>query len=228
MEDSLSDLISNLQHTDPIQRSKSLDALAELNTPKHRALFYTLLKDPDWVICFKAACALAWVGDTAGLEILTKALTQRDLCFIALQALYQLGAPESLPALRSFYARRFINPLERMQAAAAMVRAGDDHLVGWIESGVNSKRAEERGFALELIGRLGLSGAFEKLKQTVLDQKSPHRLDAFRGLYQLEDSRCLTLFEQLADDQDDPELAFEAGQAIKEINSQLKDDHART
>ncbi len=204
-----------LSHPDPRVRGRAVDALAEQPGARSRELLRQRLADQDWVVRFKAAGALAWMGDDTGVEVLAEALAQRELCFMALQALAALGSPTSRPALDRFFQRRFLHPLERMQAAAALVRCGDESAADWLARRLESRRAEERGFALELWGRLARPDARQRLEAVLADPTDPHRLDAVRGLAQLGDRAALDLLRRVAAEPDDAELAAEARAAAE-------------
>jgi HEAT repeat protein len=207
--------VGGLSHPDPQVRGRTVDALAERPGARSRELLRQRLADDDWVVRFKAAAALAWMGDDAGVGRLVEALAQRELCFMALQALAALGSPTSLPALERFFRRRFLHPLERMQAAAALVRCGDESAADWLARRLESHRPEERGFALELWGRLGRPDARQRLEAVLADPVDPHRLDAVRGLAQLGDRAALALLRRVAAEPGDAELAAEARAAAE-------------
>lgn len=217
-QDDLQPHIAALTDRDAVARGRAVDALAEARAPDLVGLLRPLLSDSDWVVRFKAACALAWAGDDAGGSVLVEALTKRDLCFIALQALTALGSDKALPGLRAFFGRRFLHPLERLQAAAALVRCGDGSAAGFIDQRLARGEPTERGFALELWGRLRLPGALDKLQAVLVDPVDPHRLDAVRGLAELGDTRARPLLARVAREQDDPELAAEARAALADLD----------
>ena len=207
-----------LSDRDAVTRGRAIDALAEAQPAELVTRLKPLLEDVDWVVRFKAACALAWAGDDAGGPVLIEALPQRELCFMALQALSALGSDKARPGLEAFFRRRFLHPLERLQAAAALVRCGDPDAAAFIEEKMNTGQPEERGFALELWGRLGLPGALDKLQGVLVDPQHPHRLDAVRGLAELGDGRAKNLLGRIAQDPDDLELAAEARAALDDLD----------
>ena len=172
-----------------------------------------MLDDRDGVVAFKAALALAWLGDDSGVPVLLWALSNRDLCFLALQALADLGSPRALPELKRFFSRRFLHVLERLQASAALHRAGDSEGTTYLRGRLGSSHPEERGLALELWGRLKMPDALDLLLGVASDPQDAQRLDAVRGLLQLGDRRALELLDRIAADPSDPELAELAGEA---------------
>jgi HEAT repeat protein len=202
--------IEDLSHSDGVVRGRAIDLLAQNPRPGLVDRLRPMLEDPDWVVCFKAACALAWVGDDEAVSLLVEALSQRELCYSALQALTELGSPKALPGLQTFFKRRFLHPLERLQAAGARYRSGDELAAEFIIERRKQGQPEERGFALELTGRLRLPGAFECLAQVLGDREHALRLDAVRGLVDLGDARATKLLERVSAETGDPELAEEA------------------
>ncbi|HOX46294.1 MAG TPA: HEAT repeat domain-containing protein [Myxococcota bacterium] len=209
-----STVLARLADPDPVLRGEAIDAWLELEPPRPTAELHPLAADTDPVVAFRAGAALAWRGDARGLAALLWGLSKPDLCFMALDALTELGAPEAREPLLQFFRRRFIHPLERLQAAAALQRLGAPEGAEHLARCLESRRPEERGFALELSGRLRLPGALERLQTTLADPRHPHRLDAARGLGLLGDARALPSLERAARDGADPELAEVAAQAV--------------
>ncbi|MBN2495886.1 MAG: HEAT repeat domain-containing protein [Deltaproteobacteria bacterium] len=206
-------LLARLRDPDPIERGRAVDSLGQLGRPELARALHGLLDDSDPIVAFKAAAALAGLGDPGGLAKLLRALTVADLRSFALDALIDLGSSESVEALRRFLARPFLHPLEKMQAAAALSRAGDESGSDYIRRRLESRQPDERGFALELWGRLAMPDALDRLCEVLARTDDPHRLDAVRGLVHLGDRRALKALRSAAAQQDDPELAREAEQA---------------
>lgn len=94
-------LIDRLNSRDSLERGAAVDAIVSDGTRNIEAL-YPLLNDPDGVVRFKVACALAEWDDDRGLPVLIGALAIRELCFMALEALYLLAAPQAVPELKRF------------------------------------------------------------------------------------------------------------------------------
>lgn len=206
-----------LKSADSVARAEAAEALAEAQDQASRAEIRALLDDPDRITAFRAACALSLFGDDAGAGVLTWALDQRDLCFDALRALTRLAPPAALAPVQKFFARRFLHPLERLQAAAALHAMGDPRGTAHLEQCRGSRRPEERGFALELAGALHLPGALELLRGVLEDERDPHRLDAARGLAWLADPRAVPALERAARDPADPELAALAADVLRTL-----------
>lgn len=199
---------------DAVERGRAAERVVCGYGPDGERAIVALLEDEDPVVRFKVAVTLAAQGDGRGLEALLWGLRKLDLCFISLEALLRLAEPASLPALSRFFRRRLLHPLEKLQAAAVLHRLGRPEGTAWLERGLYDRRPDVRGLALELWGRLALPGARELLSRVAADASESHRLDAVRGLAWLGDRRALPLLQRLARQDDDPELAEEARNAV--------------
>lgn len=207
--------IDALESRDAVTRGRAIEALVEMNITGLADRLVPMLEDGDWVVRFKAASALAWLGDESGVSVLLDALRQRDLCFMALQALTELGSSQALDGIRAFSKRRFLHPLERLQTAAALVSCGDKTWLPYIEQRLQSTKPEERGLALELLGRLGTAGALDRLQAVLADPDDLQRMDALRGIAALDDRRAEPLLERVAGEPEDKQLASEAESVLK-------------
>lgn len=214
--DALARARAALGSQDSVERADAAEALAEAQDAPSAPAIRALLSDPDPITAYRAATALSVLGDDAGVEVLVWALQKRDLCFDALRALTRLAAPAALEPVRKFFARRWLHPLERLQAAAALHAMGDASGTAHLERCQTSTRADERGFALELAGALRLPGALELLRGVLEDERESHRLDAARGLWLLGDARAVPVLERAARDPSDPELAALAAQVLQD------------
>lgn len=217
--------IDQARSPDPVLRGQAAEHLGGCDRADCLEALAGLLADPDVVVRFKAARELAWMGDERAVPALVWALDRRELCCIALEALTALGAAVSLPDVRRFFRRWRLHPLERIQAAAALHACGDAEGTTFLEDKLTSRRAEERGFALELWGRLAMPGALDRLQTVLSDPADPHRLDAARGLGHLGDPRCLPLLDRLARQSDDTLLAGVAREAAEEVRDRPERSH---
>ena len=210
-------LFEQLEDEDSVVRGKAAERLGAIGGAGVVDALGKLLEDPDVIVRFKTAVALAYLDDDRGVGALVWGLSRTELCFAALQALTRLGSAESLPAVKKFFKRLFLHRLERMQAAAVLHRCGDEEGTKFLEEKLNSSKPEERGFALELWGRLKMPGAYELLIRVLEDPDDPHHLDAARGLGHLGDTRGLEMLEKLAAQRRDLELAAVAKEAVEMI-----------
>jgi HEAT repeat protein len=217
MEALPNDLIEQARNPDAVERGRAAEALGAMGgEPAVEALVH-LLEDPDVIVRFKAAMALAWLERDQGVPVLVWALGRKELCFMALEALAEIGSPAALPEIRRFFSRWHLHPLERLQAAAALHRCGDDAGTDFLRTKLGSSRPEERGFALELWGKLRMPGALDLLHEVLTDPNDPQRMDAARGLGHLGDPRSLPLLDRLSRQQEDPDLADVAEAAATAI-----------
>jgi FOG: HEAT repeat len=209
-------LIDQLKSRDSLARGAAIDAIVAEGTPNVEVL-YPLLADPDPVVRFKVACALAEWQDNRGLQVLIGALANRELCFMALEALLLLGSPEAVPELKRFFGRRFLHPIERLQTAAALFCSGEPSALDFIRERLSSHRQDERGMAIELWGRLKQPDARALLETILADPNDAQRLDAVRALEMLNDPRSLALLDRVAADPQDEQLAEAARAAVDAI-----------
>ncbi len=214
-------LIEQIGASDSVERGRAADELGRAGDPRAVDGLAGLLDDEDVIVRFKAACALAWLGDERGLDALLWALGRIEFCFAALEALTEIGARGSHDALKRFFGRWHLHPLERLQAAAALHSCGDEQGTNFVTACLDSKKPEERGLALELWGRLKMPAALDVLQGVLSNPDDTHRLDAARGLAHLGDARSLPLLERLARQREDPllaEVAAAAAETVRQMN----------
>ena len=218
----LQELLAQLDEQDSVVRGRAAEQLGAVGGSAASHALGRLLDDPDVIVRFKAARALAWLGDDRGSAVLVWALDRKELCFAALEAMTHLGSPGVLPDVRCFFRRWFLHPLERMQAAAALHSCGDEEGTEFLRSRLVSALPEERGFALELWGRLKMPGALDLLRGVLSDPTDSHRMDAARGLGHLGDARSLPLLDRVAMEQEDALLAEVARETAAEMRQKAQ------
>ncbi len=220
IDHSWQELVSNLENSDPIIRGRAAESLGASGDRRSGFYLRKLISDPDFMVRFKAAIELAWRKDDTGVQVLLQALHKKDLCFMTLEALCELGSEKSLSNLQRFFSKWSLHPLERMLAAAGLHRLGDRQGSDFLAVKLDSLQSEERGFALELWGRLKMPQALDVLMKVASDPYDNHQLDAVRGLAWLEDTRCLELLMSLSRQKEDALLAEVAAQAIVDLEPQ--------
>jgi HEAT repeat protein len=211
------DLVARSKDRNSVIRGQAAEELGRIGDTSAIDLLIVLLKDSDVIVRYKAALALAWLGREDGLDVLVWAMGRQEFCFDALDALAELGSIEVLEDVRQFFNRWHLHPLERMQAAAVLHCLGDETGTRHISDCLDSAKPEEKGFAIELWGRLKMPKAYEFLVEIVDDPNHQHRLDAVRGLAQLGDRRCLAILERIGRQSDDEILAQEASSAADSL-----------
>jgi len=198
MPQELEKLLEQAAADDSVLRGRAAEGLGELGGAPAEEKLCALLEDKDVIVRFKAAVALAWLGNEAGAEVLAWALGRTELCFTALQAVTELGSKRLFEPVRRFFSRWHLHPLERVQAAAALLCCGGPEGEDFLRGCLKSDKPEERGLAIELWGRLKMPGALDLLRGILNDSSETHRMDAARGLAQLGDKRSLQLLDRVA------------------------------
>jgi HEAT repeat protein len=183
-------LAGRVQDPSQFVRLEAVGQLADLERPSTRHLLAAALADPDFNVRFEAARGMAALHHGAGLEVLIEALDRAHLRFRALGALAQLGDARALPAIRRIHRRWLLNGFERSQAAGAMARLGDPEGASWLIQRTRRRRGLDRALAVELLGEVKAEGAWERLREVLLDPRDPTRGAAARGLGRLGDLRA--------------------------------------
>ncbi|MBW1811746.1 MAG: HEAT repeat domain-containing protein, partial [Deltaproteobacteria bacterium] len=145
--ESLQDLLVKSKDSDSVIRGQAADQLGALGGPDAIVELKVLLTDSDVIVRFKAASALAYLGHADGSQALLWALGRLELSFAALEALTELGSPQTIDGLKRFFSRWHLHPLERLQTAAALHRCGVEEGTKFLNSSLESNKPEERGFA---------------------------------------------------------------------------------
>ncbi len=217
--DEFAEVLSQTKEQDSVVRGLAAERLEEFPGPESSQALIVLLQDEDPVVRFKAACSLARLGSDQGAESLCWALRRVDLCFMSLEAMTDLGSAAVLEPLLQFFHRWRLHPLEKLQAAAALHRMGEAEGSDFLRQSLESPRPEERGFAIELWGRVAMPGALGFLQGIVDTEHDPHRVDAVRGLAHLRDRRALPTLERAARQREDSLLAQLAAEAMADIGA---------
>jgi HEAT repeat protein len=211
----LKNLLDKSVDTDGVVRGQAADQLGALGGSQAIDALKALLTDSDVIVRFKAASSLAYLGQDDGSQVLLWALGRLELSFAALEAMTELASQQTVAGLKSFFKRWNLHPLERLQTAAALHRCGEAAGTLHLQACLDSKKPEERGFAIELWGRLKMPGALDMLQGILSDSRAEHRMDAVRGLLHLRDERCQILLKRIAREKDDEALAELANEALK-------------
>jgi HEAT repeat protein len=196
-------------------RLEAVGQLADLARPSTRTLLAAALEDPDFNVRFEAARGMAALHDSAGLEVLIEALQRSALRFRALGALAELGDARALPAIRRVHRRWIVSAFDRCQAAGAMARLGDAEGASWLLQRTRRYGGVDRGLAVELLGEVKADGAWERLRELLLDPSDPSRGAAARGLGRLGDVRASTDLVRILEAADLPiELRMDAAEGL--------------
>ena len=208
-------LAPRVQDPSQLVRLEAVGQLADLERPSARPLLAAALDDSDFLVRFEAARGLAALHHSAGLEVLIEALDRASLRFRALGVLADLGDARALPAVRRVHRRWLISGFERSQAAGALARLGDPEGASWLLQRTRRRGGADRSLAVELVGEVKAAGAWERLREVLLDPGDPCRGAAARGLGRLGDRRALDDLVRILETPDLPiDLRLDAAEGL--------------
>lgn len=147
--------LSVMQQADSPVRTEAIMMLAEgYEDPRLVEPFCRLLGDSDWWLRVTACQVLGNLGDTRAVPSLVKTLEDPDTRWAAVDALAQIGAPQSLKPLSQLL--RDPRPEVRMEVLQAFSRFNDERLVPVLQS-VRDKDgdADVRGRAADILRHMG-------------------------------------------------------------------------
>jgi len=233
-------------------RTAAVWTAARLPGPAAREQVRALLASAEEPMRFAAACALSDQRDPAAVPQLVAALREEYRRQEALSALLTLGDPGALPGLAELFEDESLGELDRTLAAAVLARLGDSrgaaHLVEriaadgddrpiaaeWagrlgvaeaapaLEELAASEGEPARGAALRALGRLGATGAEERLLAVATSAEEPEdlRMDAAEGLAEIGSPAAVAALHKLADD------PGELGPLSKELLAEIATNQA--
>ena len=211
-------------------RTAAVWTAARIPGPVAREQVRALLESDEEPMRFAAACALSDLRDPAALPQLAAALREDYRRQEALSAVMSLGDPAALPAVAELFEDETLGEFDRTLAAATLARLGDPrgaaHLaervatdgddrpiaaewagrlgvteaVPALEELAANERDPARGAALRALGRLGATGAEERLVAvaTSEDEAEDVRMDAAEGLAELGSARATAALREIA------------------------------
>lgn len=168
-------------------RVEAAGRLADLALPDARGALAAALQDPALSVRFEAARGMASLKHTAGLEVLVEALDDPDLRFRAASALAQLGDKSAIPALKKAFSSWFVPPFDKTQLAGALAALGDADGVAHLFKRAGKKWTMDRSMAVELLGEVKAPGALTRLLEILANPDDPARGAAARALGRLGD-----------------------------------------
>ncbi len=186
-EEAESLLVRHLTDRDVQVRTEATGRLADLVRPSARGALAAAMNDEVFAVKFEAARGMAALKHSAGLEILLEALGNVDLRFRAASALAELGDKAALPALQKAFAKWFLPAFDRTQIAAALAKLGDASAVPHLFKRTAKTWSVDRAMAIELLGEVKAPGARERLLEILKDPADWARGAAARGLGRLGD-----------------------------------------
>jgi HEAT repeat protein len=149
-------LVKALADSDPEVRTSVCEALVLVADRRAAGWLADLLGDTDRRVRFAAACTLGFLGDARGLSELTAALPDRARAWDAIESLEAAGDARAAEPLAAQMRRRFLQPVLRVRAAAAicLVAPGTPLATearAFLDKQAGSRREEVRGLAAELL-----------------------------------------------------------------------------
>jgi HEAT repeat protein len=157
-------LVRALADGDAEVRESVCEALAVVGDRRCAGWVAELLADPRPGTRFAAASTLAGFADARGLDVLVAALGERERAWEAMEGLETIGDARAVEPLLAQLRRRFLTPVLRVRAAAALTMLVPDGPAGaearaYLEKCRRSRREEVRGYAVEALERLGAGAA---------------------------------------------------------------------
>lgn len=141
------------------------------------------------------------------VDVLIDGLRDEKTLASACMALGRLSARRAIAPLKrvmsSFFAQA--HPLNRVEAAAALVRIGDPEGVAYLEKMLGGRRKDTRGYAIELIASLGLEQYRQRIEE-IARSNDYHADTAVLALRSFGDARALELLRDIAASHPDPEI----------------------
>jgi HEAT repeat protein len=233
-------------------RTAAVWTAARLPGPAAREQVRILLGSAEEPMRFAAACALSDQRDPAAVPQLVAALREDYRRQEALSALLSLGDPGALPGVAELFEDESLGELDRTLAAAVLARVGDPRGAAYLvervatdgddrpiaaewagrlgvaeaapalEELAASEGEPARGAALRALGRLGSTGAEERLLSIATSAEEPEdlRMDAAEGLAEIGSPAAVAALRRLADD------PGELGPLSKELLAEIATNQA--
>jgi len=171
-----------VQDPDGGVRLEAVGVLGELGLAETRGALAAALEDDDAEVRFEAACGMAGLHHSAGLEVLVEALDVAAWRFRALACLGLLGDVRALAAVQVLARKFFLSSFDRTQAMGVALKLGDSSAARHLFERSRKRWGPDRAYALELLGELKPDGARARLTEVVLDAKDKCRGAAARAL----------------------------------------------
>ncbi len=188
VEESKTLLKNHVTDKTPRVRMEAVGRLADLALPETRGIFAAALTDSSAGVQFEGARGMAAIKHPAGLEVLKEALNDAELRFRAAAALAQLGDSAAVPALKKVFDGWFVPAFDRTQIAGALAALGDEAGLAHLLKRAAKKWVADRAMAVEMLGETHASAAKSRLLEILADPQDWCRGAAARGLGRLGDS----------------------------------------
>ena len=149
-------------------RIEATGRLADLELPEARGALAAALQDKAPAVRFEAARGIAELQHAAGIDVLIAALDDGELRYRAAGALARLGDARAIEPLKKALNAWFVPQFDRTQFAGALAVLGDAEGVAHLDKRIGKKRALDRPMAVEFLGELESAAAKQTLLQ-ILD-----------------------------------------------------------
>jgi HEAT repeat protein len=156
---------------DPEVRASAAAALGDLGDAQATDELHQLLDDDSVAVRIEAAVALSRLDDGRGRQALAHYLDHRDYGLLATEQLFRHPDPAAADALHQILERWLAPRLQKVWAAAALIKLGDDRGREVLLGALESRKETVRGLTLQLLGQLGApwcQSALEKLAKSAM------------------------------------------------------------
>ncbi|MBI2373565.1 MAG: HEAT repeat domain-containing protein [Deltaproteobacteria bacterium] len=215
-EPTTSRLIELVRDPSALVRREAAAALGDLKVDRARGTLLSALDDDDPDTCFEAAFALASLGDSRSLSVLTKFLRVPRKRLDACEAIRRLGDKAAVPALDALSKKLLLGWPERLVLWATLFALGDRDGGARVVERAASRNRGERTLALALIGSHRILGGESALLAVATSRKDKLRSTAIRSLGELATRDAMRSLDALANDATEPEELREEARAASE------------
>lgn len=163
-------------------RVEAAGRLADLELPEARGALAAALQDKAPGVRFEAARGIAELQHAAGIDVLIAALDDGEFRYRAAGALARLGDTAAIEPLKKTLNGWFVPQFDKTRIAGALAVLGDPEGVAHLEKRIEKKSALDRPMAVELLGELDSAAAKQKLVAIVNTPDDTARGTAARAL----------------------------------------------
>jgi HEAT repeat protein len=141
------------------------------------------------------------------VDVLIEGLRDEKTVAASCKALARLRPAKAIAPLRRAMTtkRPLAHPLNKVEAAAALVALGDEEGTRFLERMLEGRRRDTRGYAIELVVELGLEQYRERVEE-IARSNDYHADTAVLALKNFGDSRAFDLLHDIARTHPDPEI----------------------
>ncbi|MCG3174663.1 MAG: hypothetical protein GMKNLPBB_02923 [Myxococcota bacterium] len=155
-------IFAHVNDPEPRIRGSAIAALAEMEDPEAIPVFLKAIQDADEMVRFDGAVGLAIQNRVEAVQPLLTFLENSDLRMLSLVWLTHLGHASSREGLQKVFRKWFLPHFERLQAAAALMRLGDQKGQEYVLKELESRKPT-RVQAIDILGEYGSGEHLQKL-----------------------------------------------------------------